>query len=746
MKAPGRPLGRRLAAALAVPVLTLAASLSLTSGAAADKHALLIGINAYTSEVFPPLTGALNDIELMRGVLVERLGFQEQNIATLTDSQATRSGVIEAIGALGERVGKGDQVYIHYSGHGSTTCDLEGDDLQQRFDSTLVTYGSRSGVNTTRPEACTAPSPESAAMQAARAARESPDDYDLLDDRLRELLVPLRGKADLVVLVADSCHSATITRSAEALPTRGAPIDGRVNPDAFLPVTPEDGLGALVSIGSASLDQKATEYRAADGKIYGVFTWTWARALAAARPGDTWGHVSNRAKAYMNEAGHGRQIPVVTGQSERQVFEGAEGGRYVFTVTQVFDRDGKPMAEINAGLLAGIGPGSVFVKEKVPATADAPETPEVTLTVVSSSDLKSQADVSGGTLSYGDDVDLASWVPPGLSLKVRYQTALDSDRSLLDKAREVFTGLTIVEEVKPGDEAQAEMVAWILRPAPPAQADPPSAGSEGAAEAFLPASDPSVPPELWLVSASEDAFLWGFDRLRAPLDDTGPAELRRNFELAARAHNIMNLPVPPGPPLDMEISFVMYRPATVAEWEAATPETRFPPVESADGRYWVFTREIPSTESDIPSEGDEEIVVIKAKNNTREEYQVFAVNVTPGGGVEPFLPMVGEKFSTEIPGGETRLYSEFALQLQEPKEYVRVIVTQQAFDVSMVAQSELSSRGAADVTRTATRGGGASDPLTLMLAERMELSTRGAPIASGGAGARWATTSASFNK
>jgi hypothetical protein len=718
-----------------VPTLALAGALACPEDALADKHALLIGINAYTSKVFPPLTGALNDIELMRGVLVNRLGFPEENITLLTDSQATRSGIIDAMTALNDRVGRGDQVYIHYSGHGSTTCDLEGDDGLHRFDSTFVTYGSRSGMNTIRTSACLAPPSESAAVQAAQTARQNPDDYDLLDDRLRELLVPVRGKADLVVLVADSCHSGTITRSAEAMPTRGAPLDGRVNPDAFLPRASQEGLGDLIGVGSASLDQKATEYRAGNGRIYGLFTWTWARSLEAARPGDTWNHVANRAKAYMNEAGHGAQIPVVEGQKDRLVFDGAEGGRYVFTVNQAFERGGRHMAEINAGLLAGVGPGSVFVKGD-------PSAPEATLTVISSSDLKSQADVGSGTVKHGDDLDLASWVPPGLSLKVRYQTALDSDAALVDRARQVFGGMTMVEEVGEGDGVQAEIVAWILRPAAKGEAGPPGAGE---AEPFIPASDPDVPPEIWLVSASEDSFLWGFDRLRAPLDDAGPAELRRNFELAARAHNIMSLPSPPGSPLQVDVSYVMYRPASLSEWEAATPATRFPPENAESGSFWVFTREIPASEHEVPAEAGEEVVVIKARNNTREEFQVFAVNVTPDGGVEPFLPMAGEALTTELPPGEERLFSEFGLKLTEPREYVRVIITQQAFDVSLIAQSALSTRSASDIEGFATRGG-AGDPLTLMLAERMTLTTRSAPAATGGAGPKWATVSSSFNR
>ncbi|MDR1313577.1 MAG: caspase family protein, partial [Deltaproteobacteria bacterium] len=605
-KVPGRPAGPGAASLLAAPVLALAAALAAPAPAAADKHALLIGINAYTSEVFRPLSGSLNDVELMKGVLTDRLGFPAGNVATLTDEQATRSGVIGAMTELAGRIQPGDQVYVQYSGHGSTTCDLNLDDGPRGFDSTLVTYGSRSGVNTTKASACAAPATESAARAAAEAARDNPDDYDLIDDRVNELVAALRAKADLVVFVSDSCHSATITRSSDALPTRGAPVDGRVNPDSFMERKPApSGLGDYISIGSANLEQKATEYATPDGKGYGIFTWSWARALNAARPGDTWQHVAHRTKAYMNEAGHGAQTPVVEGTVNRQVFEGAEGGRYVYTVLQAFDREGKRLAELNAGLLAGVGPGTVFLKGN-------PEAPEARLTVVSSTDLKSQAEVTEGAVSYGDDVDLFNWVPPGLTLKIRYQAALDSDRELVARAREVFSGMSIVEELKDGDGAQAEIVAWILRPGAAPQAAAPSAGSEAPEPAaFLPPSDPSAAPEIWLVSPAEDSFLWGFDRLRAPLDDKGPGELRRNFELAARAHNIMTLEGPPGPPVQVSVSYLMFRPVGEPEWAASPQDRRFPAQEAGIG-HWVFTREVPAADPEVNAQGDEELVVIKA--------------------------------------------------------------------------------------------------------------------------------------
>ncbi|MDR3155225.1 MAG: caspase family protein, partial [Deltaproteobacteria bacterium] len=523
----------RRAAPFLAPLAALALAIALPQAASAAKHALLIGINAYPDNPnFPHLTGALNDVELMRGVLVERLHYPEGNITALVDRQATRTGVIDAMTALAGRIAEGDEVYVQYSGHGSTTCDLSGDETRS-VESTLVTYGSRSGATETP---CATPN-ESEARAAARLAASDPDDYDLTDDRIRQLVTGLRRRAGLVIMVSDSCHSATITRGGDALPTRGVPRDDRVNPDAFLETSAETGrLGDLISIGAADITEGAVEYPGAgNGKDYGAFTWSWALALQAARRSDTWSHVLDRAAAYMNERGQGGPHPVFeeTSPTPRLVFADGKGGSRAFTVLQTLgpvESGGKKRAIVNAGILAGVTPGTVFVKGD-------PEAPAARLTVARSSELQSMCEVTEGEAAHGDDVELFSWAPGGMSIKVRYRADLPGDEGLIPQARAIFEGMSMVEEAS--DPAEADMAVWILRP--PAQAAAaPSAGSAPAAGAsppqpapFLPSSDPAAPPEIWLVSPAEDSFLWGFDRLRAPLEGDGPDRLRANFLQAA---------------------------------------------------------------------------------------------------------------------------------------------------------------------------------------------------------------------
>ena len=95
------------------------------------KRALLIGINQYdakeesqnaaaTTNGWLPLHGCVNDVELQKELLIHRFGFAPQDIVTLTDREATRSNIADAIAThLVAQTLPDDLVIVHFSGHGS---------------------------------------------------------------------------------------------------------------------------------------------------------------------------------------------------------------------------------------------------------------------------------------------------------------------------------------------------------------------------------------------------------------------------------------------------------------------------------------------------------------------------------------------------------------------------------------------------------------------------------------------------
>lgn len=91
------------------------------------KLALLIGINQYPERAIDSvlaqdsaLKGCLTDLDLQRQLLLYRFGFQPADIVTLTNKEATRAAILEAIDQhfLGQARGD-DLVLLHFSGYGS---------------------------------------------------------------------------------------------------------------------------------------------------------------------------------------------------------------------------------------------------------------------------------------------------------------------------------------------------------------------------------------------------------------------------------------------------------------------------------------------------------------------------------------------------------------------------------------------------------------------------------------------------
>jgi uncharacterized caspase-like protein len=216
------------------------------------KRALLVGINKY--KAVPGLQGSVNDIETMRAILMSRWGFLPRNITVLTDESATHDKILSALTELVQVSGPEDTMYFHFSGHGSQVQDLNGDE-DDGLDETLVPQDGRSG-----------------------GVR------DIVDDELDEIFSKLRTEKVLVVL--DSCHSGTATRSFD-IRARSVPQDMRVDlyKTGVTGVTKrgiaEVKTAHFVSMGAAAENEEALD-GPIDGTYHGFFTYAFARALSTA--------------------------------------------------------------------------------------------------------------------------------------------------------------------------------------------------------------------------------------------------------------------------------------------------------------------------------------------------------------------------------------------------------------------------------------------------------------------------------
>ncbi|KZT25487.1 hypothetical protein NEOLEDRAFT_1092419 [Neolentinus lepideus HHB14362 ss-1] len=146
------------------------------------KKALCIGIN-YTGQQ-AELHGCVNDAENVHRFLQKHYGFRSQDMVLLRDDARdprdipTKKNMIAAMRWLVKDAQPHDSLFIHYSGHGGQTKDLDGDEPDGLDEDIYPVDYKQAGV--------------------------------ILDDDLYRLLVRPLPPACRLTAVFDSCHSGSI--------------------------------------------------------------------------------------------------------------------------------------------------------------------------------------------------------------------------------------------------------------------------------------------------------------------------------------------------------------------------------------------------------------------------------------------------------------------------------------------------------------------------------------------------------
>ncbi len=221
------------------------------------RRALLVGINRYPDR---PLRGAVADAEAMAALLRDGYGFAD--VTLLRDDAATRAAITTGLRELVARCGSDDTVVFFFAGHGAQVEDLDGDEIDDQLDETLVPFDSRGGTG-----------------------------IDITDDELARLLAPL--PTDRGVVILDCCHSGTGLRGSD-VQVRGLPRDERVEryrqeeearsaarSTAERRVVPVLGQ-RLVLLTGAAANQQAKDLQVPGGGYHGAFTWALLQALRQA--------------------------------------------------------------------------------------------------------------------------------------------------------------------------------------------------------------------------------------------------------------------------------------------------------------------------------------------------------------------------------------------------------------------------------------------------------------------------------
>lgn len=117
-----------------------------------NKYALLIGINYIGTSA--QLGGCQNDVLKMKEVIKTHYGYKEENITLLMDKSGyilpTASNIIAQINALYLKSKRGliDEIYIHYSGHGTSVIDRNRDETDGKDECIVPLDYAKAGVIT----------------------------------------------------------------------------------------------------------------------------------------------------------------------------------------------------------------------------------------------------------------------------------------------------------------------------------------------------------------------------------------------------------------------------------------------------------------------------------------------------------------------------------------------------------------------------------------------------------------------
>ena len=284
----------------------LALGLAQAAPLAAAQFGMVVGVDDYRhfgpfpappGEMFD-LEGAVNDAERIAGAM-RRMGIDLPDSRFLLNERATVDGFLAAWAEMTARAAPGDTLIVTFSGHGGQERETSEpfDEVTDGLDETIMLHD----FDPANP----------------RVGR-------LSDDQLRQLLS--EASAFNVIWVMDSCHSAGLTRSANAAAqgiTRNGgiwdiPIEPLVTEIAATAGDDAEALPHVTQIlATASEDRLVTETRF-EGKPHGALSWYFAEALTGAADTDgngvvtrseMAGYLQDRVFTHMNQNQQPRILP-----------------------------------------------------------------------------------------------------------------------------------------------------------------------------------------------------------------------------------------------------------------------------------------------------------------------------------------------------------------------------------------------------------------------------------------------------
>jgi len=356
-----------------------------------NLHALLIGIDCYLPNKlpgglhYPSLGGCVRDINHVENYLKFKVGLASDNILKLTSSNKnsnnglddndkpseppemwpTYENMVNAFEKIIKNAEHGDQLYIHYSGHGGRVPtmipDKKGPD---GLDETLVPLDIG-----------------------------NPENRYLRDVEIAKILNKIIDKKLVVTLVLDSCHSGGATRGRGGAAVRGTDIvDTTLRPQESLVASVTEladtwqnqhrhddkttsskqvarDMNANVSgwlpdpkgyvlLAACRQSESAYEYAFEGDERNGALTYWLLKSLEQVDKGLTYKIVHDRLIAKIHSQ-FPLQTPILEGDEAREIF-GSEHVQPVYAVNVMEVDVANKKVTINAGQAHGIRKGAKF--------------------------------------------------------------------------------------------------------------------------------------------------------------------------------------------------------------------------------------------------------------------------------------------------------------------------------------------------------------------------------------------------
>jgi Caspase domain/Domain of unknown function (DUF4384)/Bacterial SH3 domain len=153
--------------------------------ARSNRHALIITVSEYSDPQVPGLPGVKHDRQSATQ-MAQAMQVPQSNIKYLTDKEATGDAIRKALNELNNQVQTGDRVYVHFSGHGTRYND-----------------------------------PNAGGCVEALMAHDTGASGMITNREMSDLLRPITGKTDKLLVMYDACHSGGVIAANSPARTRG---------------------------------------------------------------------------------------------------------------------------------------------------------------------------------------------------------------------------------------------------------------------------------------------------------------------------------------------------------------------------------------------------------------------------------------------------------------------------------------------------------------------------------------------